>query len=88
MNSRKLSIEVELYHDKSRLLKHRSLEFLANIRAAIQKVMLRVQENTVLTGDVVVDETLWTHSELEGAASNWNVFESQVWVFGLIEKAK
>ena len=57
-------------------MRHSTLAFMSSIRAAINKVMLRVQEHSVLTGDVVVDETLWTHSELEGAASNWDVFQS------------
>ena len=46
------------------------------------------QDNDLLEGEVVVDETLWTHEELEGAQSNWTIYDSQVWVFGLIEKNK
>lgn len=37
------------------------------------------------TGDVTIDETLWTHHEVEGARINWTKHESQVWVVGLVE---
>lgn len=44
-----------------------------------------MQAETKFTGAVTIDETLWTHSEIEGASTNWNRYDSQQWVVGLVE---
>jgi hypothetical protein len=48
--------------------------------------MIRKQDSTLLKGDVVVDETLWSHDEEIGASTNWDKYKSQSWVFGIIER--
>lgn len=44
------------------------------------------QATTILRDNVVVDETLWTHSVQMGRITDFNKHASQVWVFGLIER--
>ena len=50
--------------------------------------MIAEQETTILRDNVVVDETLWTHSVEMGRITDFDKHESQVWVFGLIEREK
>ena len=69
-------MEIEVKHQPSHLSKKSALSFLANIRRCIREIMIVIQDKTILEGDVVVDETLWTHEELEGGSSNWTIFDS------------
>jgi hypothetical protein len=50
--------------------------------------MFEEQATTVLRDNVVVDETLWTHSVEMGRLTDFDKHASQVWVFGLIEREK
>jgi hypothetical protein len=69
-------MEIEVKHQPSHLSKKSALTFLANIRRCISEIMIVNQDSKLLEGEVVVDETLWTHEELEGGLSNWSIFDS------------
>ena len=38
-----------------------------------------------MKGIVVVDESLWAHEYLEGTVWNRDMYDSQVWLFGLTQ---
>ncbi len=63
-------------HPECQLSYRSSLKFLHNIRAHIAALTRWEQDNIVLRGDVVVDETLWTHDEDHGFANNWSRYNS------------
>jgi hypothetical protein len=46
--------------------------------------MIEKQSLTQFQGEVTIDETLWTHAEIEGGRTNWSRHESQQWVVGLV----
>lgn len=66
INANQLEREIESNHHPSHLSKPTALQFLENLRKCISDTIEYHQDTTLLQGDVVVDETLWTHEELEG----------------------
>jgi DNA primase large subunit len=66
INAKQLEREIESNHQPSHLSKPTALQFLDNIRKCISETIEFLQDTTLLEGEVVVDETLWSHEELEG----------------------
>ena len=76
INAHELQEKISFSHPESTLSYKAALNILHAIRSKIASHILRVQENLILRGDVVVDETLWTHDESKGFANNWSRYES------------
>ena len=83
-----LSNELTAQYPPSHLSTKHALLFLHDIRTKISELMFEEQATTVLRDNVVVDETLWTHSVEMGRLTDFDKHASQVWVFGLIEREK